>query len=683
MKKQMFVSLFAILLLSLLQSNRCEAAAYAYVANSFDGTVLVIDTATHTVITDPIHVGNNPSSVAVSPTGDYVFVVNRGDTTMSPPIPSKIKRIKTSDNSIYKPIGGNNNLVFQGIAVSADGKYFYVTATKPDKSGLLYIINTYSNSYDSITVGKQPLGLVAFTKNNLYYAYVANQDSGTVSVIKNASVAATVDIGDNSNPTGVAVSPDLDYVYVTNSGDDTVSVIKTSDNTTINPPINVGVEPIGIAVISKGDNLHDIYVANGSSVSIIQIETGTEHTVIKTDSIDRSEMDQPYGVSATPNGEYVYVTNNGAYTVSVIQTSNNMVIETIPVGQGPTSLGNFIGSISPPNAPTDFAATSELCGAINLIWTDTSSDELGFRIERKAEGDANYSELDTVLNNIESYSDTEVSGGTIYNYRLSAFNGVGGSNYSEDSATAIPLPAPTGLSADADSDTEISLSWTDNSSCEDGFEIERKLVSSSTSGQTGSDSSLGDTEGETDSDSGGSYSVIATVGANVTSYTDTGLEKNATYSYRVRAFRYSTSSGSGLGAGVFGEESNQEVYSSYSNEAEEKPFDHCFIATAAYGSLMEPHVAILRQFRNKHLTPYKAGRALVETYYTYSPPIADFIAQHETLRAAVRIGLMPLVALSYSVLHIGPVFTLGILIFIMLLSIVSFRFPVSSKKTAH
>ncbi|MBW2318435.1 MAG: hypothetical protein JRF24_07120, partial [Deltaproteobacteria bacterium] len=79
MKKQMFISLFAILLLSLLQSNRCEAAAYAYVANSFDGTVLVIDTATHTVITDPtnpIHVGNNPSSVAVSPTGNYVFVAD-------------------------------------------------------------------------------------------------------------------------------------------------------------------------------------------------------------------------------------------------------------------------------------------------------------------------------------------------------------------------------------------------------------------------------------------------------------------------------------------------------------------------------------------------------------------------------------------------------------------------------
>ncbi|MBW2601754.1 MAG: fibronectin type III domain-containing protein, partial [Deltaproteobacteria bacterium] len=184
-----------------------------------------------------------------------------------------------------------------------------------------------------------------------------------------------------------------------------------------------------------------------------------------------------------------------------------------------------------------------------------------------------------------------------------------------------------------------------------------------------SDFTLGDTEGETDSDSGGSYSVIATVGANVTSYTDTGLEKNATYSYRVRAFRYSTGSGSGLRA--FGEESNQVEYSSYSNEAEEKAFDHCFIATAAYGSLMEPHVATLRQFRNKHLTPYKAGRALVETYYTYSPPIADFIAQHETLRAAVRIGLMPLVALSYSVLHIGPVFTLGILIFIMLLSVTS------------
>jgi hypothetical protein len=41
----------------------------------------------------------------------------------------------------------------------------------------------------------------------------------------------------------------------------------------------------------------------------------------------------------------------------------------------------------------------------------------------------------------------------------------------------------------------------------------------------------------------------------------------------------------------------------------------------------------------------------VEAYYRYSPPLADFIAEHDTLRAFVRAGLAPPVAVSYAALH--------------------------------
>ncbi len=77
----------------------------------------------------------------------------------------------------------------------------------------------------------------------------------------------------------------------------------------------------------------------------------------------------------------------------------------------------------------------------------------------------------------------------------------------------------------------------------------------------------------------------------------------------------------------------------------------CFIATAAYGSYEEAHVRILRQFRDRVLLGHAPGRAFVSFYYRVSPPIADWIRESETARAAVRIGLLPLIAFSYAVLH--------------------------------
>jgi len=81
-------------------------------------------------------------------------------------------------------------------------------------------------------------------------------------------------------------------------------------------------------------------------------------------------------------------------------------------------------------------------------------------------------------------------------------------------------------------------------------------------------------------------------------------------------------------------------------EAEGGGVGTCFIATAAYGTPMAEEVEILREFRDEYLVTNPAGQALVDLYYKVSPPIAEFITEHPSLKPVVRAGLSPIVAMS-------------------------------------
>lgn len=91
----------------------------------------------------------------------------------------------------------------------------------------------------------------------------------------------------------------------------------------------------------------------------------------------------------------------------------------------------------------------------------------------------------------------------------------------------------------------------------------------------------------------------------------------------------------------------------------------CFIATATFRSAMEPHVKVLREFRDRFLLSNSAGEASVGLYYTYSPPVGNFIARHDILRGAMRWSLLPVVGMSWVALCFGPWATLALLVLLV------------------
>ena len=102
------------------------------------------------------------------------------------------------------------------------------------------------------------------------------------------------------------------------------------------------------------------------------------------------------------------------------------------------------GSLTIPDAPSSLSAAAVSSDQINLSWTDNSTNEDGFKIERKTAA-GTYSEIDQVGENVTSYSDTYLSASTIYTYRVRSYNTVGNSSYSNEEADttfAPDLPSP-------------------------------------------------------------------------------------------------------------------------------------------------------------------------------------------------------------------------------------------------
>ena len=237
--------------------NKYNKAVYYVTSQTFSFLESLYNILNSDIVKATVTVGTEPLGVAITPDGNYAYVINYGSGTVSV--------IEISSNTVTTTVTVGTEPY--GIAITPDGNYAYVANSG---SGTVSVIEISSNTVTTtVTVGTDPRGIAITPDGN--YAYVANNGSGTVSVIEISSNTVTTTVTVGTDPRRIAITPDGNYAYVANASSDTVSVIEISSNT-VTTTVTVGTDPLGIAITPDGNYA---YVANYGSgtVSVVQINS--------------------------------------------------------------------------------------------------------------------------------------------------------------------------------------------------------------------------------------------------------------------------------------------------------------------------------------------------------------------------------------------------------------------------
>ena len=85
--------------------------------------------------------------------------------------------------------------------------------------------------------------------------------------------------------------------------------------------------------------------------------------------------------------------------------------------------------------------------------------------------------------------------------------------------------------------------------------------------------------------------------------------------------------------GISGQANTSYTNSSSSNSSGS---GDCFVATAAYGTPLQPEIQVLRDWRDNTLCFSKLGRAFIRFYYQQGPKYARLLRKHPSLKSPVR-----------------------------------------------
>jgi YVTN family beta-propeller protein len=257
---------------------------YAYIPNTFDGNVMVIDTSTNTVLTT-IPVGNEPRDVAVSPDGTCVYVSQKDGIAV----------INMISNSLVGTIPVPGYL--KNIAVLPQGNKIYVSCSRLENGNWKYLL----------------------------------------SVIDPVSRTLIWEIPFSGSIKGVIPHPDGSRIYICNFGENKISIMDTNSHSIIT---SMAIDnPIDLRFNPDGTRFYAIRGYNGTSNNFVVFNTDTLSMVSQLSLSESNGVTAtPFAIGLHPDGSRIYVTHSDD-RFSVIDTATNKLVNTFSVvGYAPNTL---------------------------------------------------------------------------------------------------------------------------------------------------------------------------------------------------------------------------------------------------------------------------------------------------------------------------------------------------------
>lgn len=455
MEKRIHIAAIPVLLLLLLlPAQPLWAVTYAYIPSYGNDSVVRIDsgdpTGSGSVATFAFQAATcSPYGIAVAADDSYVIVTCKDQNAIAFLTNASFAQGGTAETL---DVGTDP----RGVAFDPNGQFAYVTNYADDTVSVIDMTTRTESAVIDIGDGQNgplqdgPWGIAALREptTDSIKVYVANYLTGTVSVITDNSTTIENISGAGINPIGMAATPDGDLVFVANNGSHDVRVIDTSHDDIISMiGTGNGTGPWGVTVGSQGEYVYvtnsDANTLTNNSVTVIHNIDNNAFETVATATLGGT---RPLGVAAPINGDFAYAISQGldtssASTINEVDIAGGLPsVSQITLNPNPVigayALGTFFGG-TPPAAPSNLSGTATSPGGIDLTWTDNSDDELGFMIERRVQGNADFVQIAQTGADTTSFSDS-VASNTTYEYRIRAFNETSYSGYANSAAITTP-----------------------------------------------------------------------------------------------------------------------------------------------------------------------------------------------------------------------------------------------------